>query len=293
MIVQSFLELYLKVFKGFTKMLYGIVYKLIKNTNVREYRKNLMIIKFNMIIDELFEFVKNHKQLIRVTSITIKSEGTEVSKLSIYSYDSARKFLEYKFFYKFFKDAIDSNDINSLTKKFRFYRKAELVPFLKGVLNIGNREATVDDLKMLKDKWMVVNEKKINKKCSVADLIGKIERRKNQLKIWVVSKERINDLSFILDSATEHYLINKSCTLCHKEFKVNEELCKSSFGTIYHSICLRSLWKMLKQVEASVDNGETFFLLLNIKFNGRHETPTEAVKEKLLKKIIALRTELC
>ena len=136
-------------------------------------------------------------------------------------------------------------------------------------------------------------EKNINKKCSVANLIGKIERRKNEFEDLVVSKERINDLSFILDSATEHYLINKSCTLCHKEFKFNEELCKSSFGTIYHSTCLRSLWKMLKQVEASVDNGETFFLLLNIKFNGRHETPTEAVKEKLLKKIIALRTELC
>ena len=163
MIVQSFLDLYLRVFNGFTGILHGIVYKLIKNTNVREYRKNLMIIKFNMIIDELFEFVKNHKQLIRVTSITFKSEGAEVSKLSIYSYDSAHKFLEYKNLYKFIKDAVDSSDINSLTMKFRFHTTAKLVPFVKEVLNIENREVTVDDLKMLKDKWLVVNEKKINK----------------------------------------------------------------------------------------------------------------------------------
>ena len=292
MIVQSFVELYQRVFHRFTEMLYGIVFAIIKDTKIRGSRKNLLIIKFNMIRDELFEFVKNHKHLICVTSINFMKDGKEVLKLSFDSYDLARKFLEYKKFYKFINDAMDSYDISSLTRKLGFYRTAELVPFVKEILNIRNCEATLDDLKMLKDKWMVVNEKKINKKCSVADLIGKIERRKKDFKYHVVSAQRINDLSFILDSATEHYLTNKSCSLCGKDFKFNEEMCKTSFGTVYHSICQRSLWKLLKQVETIVDNSETFYLLLNIKFNGRHETPTEAGKEKLLKKIMALRTEL-
>ena len=177
MIVQSFVELYLRVFNGFTEMLNGIVYKLIKNTNIRENRKNLLIRKFKMIRDELFEFVKNHNHLIRVTSMTIMSEGIEVSKLSFYSYDSAQKFLEYKNFYKFIKDAINSYDINSFTNKLSSYRTTKLVPTVKRVMNIKNREATVDDLKVLKDRWRVVNEKKIHTKCSVADLLEKNKRR--------------------------------------------------------------------------------------------------------------------
>ena len=293
MIVQSFVELYQRVFHRFTEMLYGIVFAIIKDTKIRGSRKNLLIIKFNMIRDELFEFVKNHKHLIRVTSINFMKDGKEVLKLSFDSYDLGRKFLEYKKFYKFINDAMDSYDISSLTRKLGFYRTAKLVPFVKEVLNIGNCEATLDDLKVLKDKWMVVNEKKINTKCSVADLLEKIERRKREMGDFVISAKRINELSFILNSATEHYLTNKNCTLCHKDFKYNEDLCKSSFGTIYHSICLRQLWSLLKQVETSVDNRETFYFLLNIKFNGKHENPTKAVKQKLLKKLIALQTELC
>ena len=53
--------------------------------------------------------------------------------------------------------------------------EAKVVPFVKEVLNIVNGEATVDDLERLKDKWSVLNEKNIDTKCSLPDLLGTFE----------------------------------------------------------------------------------------------------------------------
>ena len=292
MIVSFSLELYQSVFEGFTDLLEGIVFILIKNTNIEAYKKNLLIRKFNLIRDELFEFVKNHQQLISTSAQVIKREGTEVSKLTFDSYDSAEEFLCVGKFFKFIKNSLDSIGFNKYTMSYHFHPlEIKIVPFVKEVLNIENREATVDDLKMLKDKWLVVNEKNINTKCSLADFLEKIKRRKREFNGYVVSKERINELSFILNSATEHYLTNKKCALCRKDFKFNEELCKSSFGTIYHNICLRSLWKLHNGGKICEDKNE-FYFLLNIMINKKQKTPTEAEKKTLQNKMIALHIEL-
>ena len=107
--------------------------------------------------------LKTTNNLLSTSAEVIQRDGTEVLTLSFDSYDSAEKFLGHEKRFKFMKDVLDSIRFDTYTISYCFHPvEAQLVPFV----NIENREATVDDLEWLKDKWSVVSEKNIDTKCS-------------------------------------------------------------------------------------------------------------------------------
>ena len=292
-IYNSTLDVYKAVLNSFMDLLNQIV-QTIESNNVEGGKRDLYIKKFETISKEVFEFVKIYFATLSVKKIAKRMNGEKVAELEFGGLDSATDFLSYDKFHRYVNGTIVTEQGAELTVHYQFrfpQGHPAVVSFALNLLNVNNLQTGVNSLPSLELKWPAINEKELEKKFYVNNLLSKNKRRMQELESSVISEVRITELSFLMDVKNARGLKNNKCPLCHELLIFNQELCKSTLSLAFHSYCAKSLWLAKRLWLESEENSTVYnFHLssLNRLLNRSDQIPTLPERESLLRKLDAM-----
>ena len=206
--------------------------------------------KFEEVRLEMFEFVKNHKDLLSIQGVVVMLGTEEKLKLNFPSYDSAENFLDYETYLNFRRQKNELYNAYSykeiVTKLMIGFDDSKVINLIETLFNRPSSEISTEDIKTFKDVYFVVDVKWKNSKCTIDDLSKKIARRINDFENDVVSPERIEELSFTLDTSTNHLVTDPECTICEESFEENQVLSRMPCGHSFHKMCIKKWTKIEK-----------------------------------------------
>ena len=232
----------------YLNFLYEVTHKycINKDTNNKEINKR----KFAEVRKRLFEFVKQHKGLfvLKIFRFMVDtSDGTVMSELNFPNVDSADKFIDFD---KFMKFVVELTELfkNSLSVEKQLtvgvYDPLAYVKFLEQKLKKPMVEVTNEDMLNFKNIPFLDDQKWKNTKCSYAELREKITRRRQHFENNIISPERIEELSFIVDETTEHIVAEKECTICKEDYENSQVLCRMPCNHFFHRHCIANWFKL-------------------------------------------------
>ena len=108
------LKVYKAVVVGFMDLLKQIV-KILKKNNVGGKKRDLYLVKFDTIRNELFEFVRTHLVTLSVEKVATRVNGELFSVLQFGGLNSASDFLTYGKYYAYVNNTLDFNEGAELT----------------------------------------------------------------------------------------------------------------------------------------------------------------------------------
>ena len=212
--------------------------------------------KFEEVRLEMFEFVKNHKDLLSIQGVVVMLGTEEKLKLNFPSYDSAENFLDYETYLNFRRQKNELYNAYSykeiVTKLLIGFDDSKVINLIETLFNRPSSEISTEDIKTFKDVYFVVDVEWKNSKCTIDDLSKKIARRINDFENDVVSPERIEELSFTLDTSTNHLVTDPECTICEESFEENQVLSRMPCGHSFHKMCIKK-WTKIEKNQAEQD----------------------------------------
>ena len=213
----------------------------IKRNNNIEINKR----KFDEVLQDLLEFIKQHIYLVTIKNFTVKTKTKDMAEFNFGFINSADKFIDFENFANFVVDLVKIYERNSCTANFMVatYEPSGYVPFLEQVFGKPNTEITHEDMLNFENISCLTDQKWKNTKCSYAELTKKLNRRCNDFNDRIISTERIEELSFTFDETTEHIVADKECSICKDNYETGQLLCKMPCNHFFHRHCIEGWFK--------------------------------------------------
>ena len=242
----------LDVIHNYVKFLRLICNRIVNEYGDYEMNKR----KYKSVKTELYNFLNNHKQFFDVSEccVLMKREQREIKNtIYINHKDGVENFMRLEDHVRFF----------NLMKEYLLRSPCEYVyqyNFVQDSKEIMKTIKRISPFPMLHsyhvcaffETHFLIDKRKMNTKCkNYEELRGYIKKRSSDYYFSRVSKERINELSFVYKGSVEELGDQKSCGICYDDYRVGQEICHLNCGHFYCRSCVEKWFEIpVGRVEA-------------------------------------------
>ena len=230
------------IIDNYMQFLFSITDSTLLNSNNADILKR----KFYKVGQELFEFVKQHKELVLINEYVATMNNEVVCKLIFENSDAADKFFDYEKFITFYKTY---KEIGKKKPSLKFstdatFKPSGLILFLERIFEKRIGEITTEDLSNYENIAFIKIKTWKETKRSCAELNKMLARRRCDFDNKQISAGRTDELSFTYNEATQHIAEGKNCTICGEEgFEFDQQLCRLPCGDVFHKSCIDKWFK--------------------------------------------------
>ena len=258
-VVNKHMETICDIIKGDVE-LYFIILSIITDTYLKDAKNQELIKrKFDEIRQQLFEFVKQHRDFILIHRSLFKVDTKIMAHLNFGCLGNAEKFIDFETMIKFVVESNEINRNNLCVENFLdvSYEPLGYVKFVEQLYRKPVSQITKEDLVNFENIAYLDDQKWKHTKCSHIDLRNKMYRRLMDFKFNRVPTERTEELSFTFDESTEHIVADKECVICKEEYENGQELCRMPCNHFFHRHCIEKWFKPLTVDAENIRNEVT------------------------------------
>lgn len=193
--------------------------------------------KFNEVRYEFYQFLIMHKPIAILKSCAFVHDIKRCTKYDFRCLDSVETFLDFDKFVKYCKEVNCQKNPseNKLVATIDFSNnKSEIFEFLEEA-KIFTSTGFNSNFKCIQysddKKWK-------SKQFTYGQLCDKIEIRCNDIFYNVVSKVRVDELSFTCNNTNKHQVSDIKCTICLEKFEIDQDLSRMPCGDFFHKNCI-------------------------------------------------------
>ena len=198
--------------------------------------------KFEEVRQELYEFVKMHKENIIFGwyAVYIPKQNDFTAKFDMQNLDTPETFIGFEKFVEFFQQKIlVYRDTTVEYEKPLIIKTVAINALLERVFEKLIAEITLEDVNNLEDVTFLDDQVWKGSKTSYRLLSRKLERRTIDFRKNRISTERMEELSFTFDDAAGRILVdNTQCSVCLEDYENDQIVCRMPCGHLFHRYCL-------------------------------------------------------